>query len=178
MPTNQCLINQAKAGDPHALAEIYGQYRDSLMTLAVRYCRDTHVAEDVLQDVFVSLMVQFPKLTLRTSLYAYLKTSVFNQVRSQWRKEKARHRHTVSANDSGADQSDPEKQAILKEQVTHLQRRLKSLPPDQRDVLMWRVYEGHSFDRISQFQAIGCGTVRARYRYGRTKLALLCAHVM
>jgi RNA polymerase sigma factor (sigma-70 family) len=177
MLTNQCLINQAKAGDPNAMAEIYGQYRDSLMALAVRYCRDTHVAEDVLQDVFVSLMVQFPKLTLRTSLYAYLKTSVLNRVRSQWRK-KARQQHDISPNDRGVDQSDPEKQAILKEQITHLQRRLKTLPPDQRDVLMWRLYDGHSFDRISQFQAIGCSTVRARYRYGRTKLALLCSHVM
>jgi len=177
MVTNQCLIKQAKAGDQNALAEIYGQYRDSLMALAVRHCRDSHVAEDVLQDVFVSLMVQFPKLTLRTSLYAYLRTSVVNRVRSQWRQQ-ARHQQALSPSDGGIDQADPEKQAILKEQITHLQRRLKTLPPDQRDVLMWRVYDGHSYERISQFQAIASGTVRARYRYGRTKLALLCSHVM
>ncbi len=177
MLENQCIINKAKAGDPNAMAEIYGQYRDSLMELAVRHCQDIHAAEDVLQDVFVSLMVQMPKLTLRTSLQAYLKASVLNRVRDQFRK-KARRQHAIPANEQGATQSDPEKQAVLKEQITHLQQSLLTLPRDQRDVLMWRVYEGHSFMRISQFQASRCGTVRARYRYGRTKLALLCSHVI
>jgi RNA polymerase sigma factor (sigma-70 family) len=177
MLTNQRLINQAKAGDPSALAEIYGQYRGPLMEVALRHCRDTHVAEDILQDVFVSLMVKFPKLTLRTSLYAYLRTSVLNRLRDQWRK-KARHQHAMPMPSPDTTQPDPAKQAILKEQVTHVQQRLETLPSDQRDVLVWRVYEGYSFKRISQFQAMRCSTVRARYRYGKTKLAFLCSQMM
>ncbi len=177
MLMNQCLINRAKAGDPNAMAEIYGQYRDALMALALRNCHDPHAAEDVLQDVFVSLMDKFPKLILRTSLYAYLKASVLNRVRDQWRK-KARHQHAMPVPCHDAAPPDPERQAILKEQITHLQQSLTALPRDQREVLMWRVYEGHSFKRISQFQAIGCSTVRARYRYGRTKLAHSCSQVM
>jgi RNA polymerase sigma factor (sigma-70 family) len=177
MLKNQCLINKAKAGDPSAMAEIYGQYQAPLKALAVRYCQDIHAAEDILQDVFVSLMVQMPKLTLRTSLQAYLKTCVLNRVRDQFRK-KARRQHVLPENKQGVAQSDPVKQAVLKEQITQLQQSLVALPRDQRDVLMWRVYEGHSFMRISQIQASRCSTVRARYRYGRTKLALLCSHVI
>jgi RNA polymerase sigma-70 factor (ECF subfamily) len=176
MQENQCIISQAKAGDPNAMAEIYRQYRDPLMALATRYCRDSHAAEDVLQDVFLSFMVQLPRLTLRTSLLAYLKASILNRVRNQFRK-KARHQQPIPANEPETAHADPEKQAVLKEQISHLQQSLLALPRDQRDVLMWRVYGGHSFARISELQASHCGTVRARYRYGRTKLALLCSHV-
>jgi RNA polymerase sigma factor (sigma-70 family) len=177
MLKNQCLINKAKAGDPNAMAEIYGEYQATLKELAVRYCHDTHAAEDILQDVFVSLMVQMPKLTLRTSLQAYLKTCVLNRVRDQFRK-KTRRCQAIPENEQGVTQSDPEKQAMLKEQIHQLQQSLVALPRDQRDVLMWRVYEGHSFMRISQIQASRCSTVRARYRYGKTKLALLCSQVI
>ncbi len=177
MPENQCIINKAKAGDPNAMAEIYGQYRAPLLELAIHHCHDIHAAEDALQDVFVSLMVQIPKLTLRTSLQAYLKTSIVNRIRDQFRR-KARRQHAIPANEQSGTQSDPEKQAVLAEQITHIQQSLMTLPRDQRDVLIWRVYGGHSFMRISQFQASRCGTVRARYRYARTKLALLCSHMI
>ena len=177
MSDNPKFITQAKEQDPQAIADIYGQYRATLLDLAVRHCHDAHAAEDILQDVFVSLMICIPKLTVRKSLLAYLKASVLNRVRDRYRR-KARTRVVTSQTDHTASPIDPEKQAILKEQIAHLQQSLMALPENQRDVLMWRVYGGHSFKRISQLQATPCGTARARYRYGTSKLAVLCSQVI
>ena len=177
MSDNQQLISQTTSGDAQAIADIYGQYRATLLDLALRHCRDVHAAEDILQDVFVSLMVCVPKLTVRKSLLAYLKTSVLNRVRDGYRR-KARSGRANTAREVHVTPVDPEKQAILKEQIAHLRESLMALPQDQRDVLMWRVYGGHSFKRISQLQATPCGTARARYRYGTSKLAVLCSQVI
>lgn len=52
-----------------------------------------------------------------------------------------------------------------REQQQQLERALRQLPPDQREVVHLKVYEQLSFAEIAQLLAISPNTAASRYRY-------------
>ncbi|MGC2498782.1 MAG: sigma factor, partial [Acidobacteriaceae bacterium] len=49
------LVEQMTAGDERALAALYDRYGSMLYGLLIRILKDTHAAEEVLQDLFLQL---------------------------------------------------------------------------------------------------------------------------
>ncbi len=73
------LLWRLKHGDKDALRRIYEKYEGDLVTLAAHLLHDPATAEDVVQDVFISLVCAAPTLYLRRTLQAYLATAVANR---------------------------------------------------------------------------------------------------
>ncbi len=74
--TDEYLVGQIVTGDRDAFAMLYSRYWDELFTTAAKVLRGTEEAEDVLQDVFLSLWKRRNELTINGSVTAYLHTSV------------------------------------------------------------------------------------------------------
>lgn len=74
--TDEDLLEQIAAGDKHAFSTLYNRYWNELFTTAAKVLRGTEEAEDVLQDVFLSLWKRRNDLTINGSVAAYLHTSV------------------------------------------------------------------------------------------------------
>jgi len=49
------LVARVRAGDQHALAELYDRYSSVVYAVALRVLQDGAAAEDVLQDIFLQL---------------------------------------------------------------------------------------------------------------------------
>lgn len=64
----------------------------------------------------------------------------------------------------------PDQTVSQSEASQDLSRCLHDLPSEQRDVVMWRTYEGLPFEEIADRQGICASTARGRYRYGIGKL--------
>ncbi|MCY4779621.1 RNA polymerase sigma-70 factor [Sphingobacterium sp. UT-1RO-CII-1] len=78
-----CLLQQ---GDEPAFTEIYTRYSRKLLAIAFNYARDPDLAEEIVQDIFLSLWER--RLSLKIdSLEAYLATAVkfaiFRQIYTQ-----------------------------------------------------------------------------------------------
>ena len=55
MSNNPNLINRFQDGDQQALSEIYDHYSGALYGVLLRMCRQEAVAQDVLQETFITI---------------------------------------------------------------------------------------------------------------------------
>jgi len=171
MLQDKLLIWQFNRGRKEVLLHIYEKYKDDLVTLAVALLFDVNSAEDVVHDVFISLLKSFEKIRLTGSLKSYLATCVANNARNR---NKARQRHqSVGLDEAGSVMSNsggPDTAAMFGEELRQLSWALGQLPYEQREVLMLHVYSGLKFKVIAKQQSISINTVQGRYRYALDKL--------
>jgi len=86
MIEDRLLIWRCKQGSRAAFRRIYERYEGDLRTLAANLLDDKTAAEDVVHDVFISLLRIIDAFELKRSLAGYLKTSVANKARDYRRK--------------------------------------------------------------------------------------------
>ncbi len=65
---------------------------------------------------------------------------------------------------------EPGQQAEHSELKAYVNLCLQQLPDKQREVVILRDIEGHSYKKIASFTGVSIGTVRSRLFYGRQKL--------
>ena len=150
-------------GDGSALEEIYDLYSRPLFRQAVALLGSVPDAEDALQNVFF-------KLARRQGgpvkdLGAYLFSSVRNEAISLMRQ---RSRVTLTGEEEYLLPSTPVR--VEAERSALLEEALLSLPMDQREAIVLRIYEGMTFEEIGRRVKASAHTVASRYRYGLKKL--------
>jgi len=129
----------------------------------------THDAEDALQQVFVKLVQQRQKLVRARNLKAY----VFRIARNEaWDLIKQKKRQRL--------QSDMARETWLTakteadEPMTEpLVNALMDLPPEQRAVIVLKVYKNRTFRQIAELLSLSQNTAASRYRYGIQRLRTL-----
>jgi RNA polymerase sigma-70 factor, ECF subfamily len=144
------------------IGQLYDRYGAALYRYAVMVLADPAGAADVVQTVFMSLLRQRarPEFDER-----YLRRAVRNECFSALRKRRrdvlasaAPILETVSA------ESDRPDERLALEQA------LRELPPEQREVVHLKVFEGMTFQEIADVTAESINTVASRYRYAIEKL--------
>lgn len=118
-------------------------------------------AEDVLQETFVALLQtpQEPEEAEHYGLRAF-RNRALNYRRSTWRRL-ARELESSRWFERESHESDAEKQAM---------RALTELPPEQREVIVLKIWNDMTFEAIGLLFDISPNTVAGRYRYGLNKL--------
>jgi RNA polymerase sigma-70 factor (ECF subfamily) len=165
------LLWRLKHGDKDALRVIYEKYEGDLLTLAAHLLHDTATAQDVVQDVFVSLVRTVPRLHLRRTLRAYLATAVANRARDHYRRRSRERLAPIeNAGQMAADMDGPLQIAGDAELVHKLRAAVAELPYEQREVVMLRVHAGLKFREIAAHQNISIKTALSRYQYGLDRL--------
>lgn len=86
---NEALLQQLKNDDTAAFVEIYQRYKRPLLAMGYNYTKSTDAAEDIVQEVFLSLWERRHQLVIE-SLPAYLATAIKFSVFKQLLKEKRR----------------------------------------------------------------------------------------
>jgi len=168
------LLLKFKHGHAQALERIYQKYKTELLSLATAMTHDKDMAEDVLQDVFVSFAKSAKNLHLRTSLRWYLTTAVANRVRNLRRSKHHQIRNLGNFEQMTADRHmRPEQMAMTAEEFERIRKALDQLPEVQREVVTLRIHSRMPFKAIARLQDATISTVQARYRYGLDKLGSL-----
>ena len=161
-------------GDRDALRRIYEKYKDDLLKLAVALLNDISLAEDVVNDSFVSFAQSIGEIRLRGTLKSFLTTCVVNHARNVYR---ARQRKkTVGIDQAVAVKSNsigPQQSAIFNEEYQLLKNSMAELPYEQRETIILHCLNGTKFRPIAKLQNVSVNTVKSRYRYGLDKLRTL-----
>lgn len=118
-------------------------------------------AEDVLQETFVALM-QLPERPENPVHYCLrsFRNRAINYRRSLWRRL-AREWESLRWFER-SDGETPQEQAAM--------RCLQSLPQEQREVIVLKVWHRYTFETIAQLLELSPNTVAGRYRYGLQKI--------
>jgi RNA polymerase sigma factor (sigma-70 family) len=171
MLEDRILVWRFNHGRPEVVHHIYDKYRCELLTLALALLGDLAAAEDVVQDVFLSLLRLSGRLRFTGSLKGYLATCVVNGARNIIR---AHRRHPMGELDDldpiPAEDTRPDEAAVIEEQLGQLKWALGQLPYEQREVLVLRVYGQMPFKEIARQQGTPTNTALGRYRYAIDRL--------
>ena len=120
-------------------------------------------AEDVVQETFLALMQRsgLPREPEHYCLRSF-RNRALNYKRSLWRRL-TRELESRRWFEKGAEESATERAAM---------QALASLPPEQREVIVLKIWNNCTFDEIGELLEISPNTAAGRYRYGLQKLKL------
>ena len=150
----------------------YEQHGAALVAYASSILGDRSRAEDALQQVFFKLLKG--KMELPEPARPYLFRAVRNAALSMMR----RNVHEVQEPGASEDGSKPqnpgdswfEAPAELGYWTGKLESAIRTLPPEQSEVLVMRIWGEMTFDEIAAVLDISINTVASRYRYALAKL--------
>ena len=139
----------------------------SALVLLARQWTDSHAeAEDVVQDAFVRF---WPKRAstrnARAYLYACVRSAAMDRRRSETRRR--RREELVGPADN---------ESLFEHTLEHDERReaiektLQSLPDEQKEVVIMKIWGQLTFQGIGEALAISANTAASRYRYALTSL--------
>jgi RNA polymerase sigma-70 factor (ECF subfamily) len=161
--------------DPRQLlAAVYDRYADELYRYALMLTADHGTAGDAVQQAFLKLAGMGRRVLKIESYTRYLRTAVRNEC---WRLMKKRRPRSREAELTEARPlMAPVDPGQVDEDERHkLQKALRTLPPEQREVVHLKVYEEKTFQQIADMLSISINTAASRYRYAMDKLRLLLA---
>lgn len=164
------LIWKLKAGDAGALRQIYQNYKDGLLTIAILLLGERAAAEDILYDVFVSFAGQTGRFRLYGSLKNYFVSCVVERVRQKFRSKMYEVVGLESTGPIVAETERPDEPIVGAEQSQMLTEALGRLGRQQREVIVLHLQGGMKFSQIADMQGVSISTVQSRYRYGLDKL--------
>lgn len=158
-------MSNGPAGDAHSLlGRLYDRHGKSLYQYAVMLLADATAAEDAVQQVFASLLRQGGNISIENEVH-YLRRAVRNECYSSLRRMRLAQLDETSAPLLEASSGE----ASIEERLT-LERAIRELPIDQREVLHLHVFEGLTFQETAEAMHESINTVSSRYRYALKKL--------
>jgi RNA polymerase sigma-70 factor (ECF subfamily) len=172
MIEDRLLIRRCKHGCRASFQRIYEKYEGDLRTLAANLLDDRAAAEDVVHDVFISLLQIVERFELRSSLAGYLKTSIANKARDYRRKKRPQ---TVAVNDAElvvSNDNGPVERIVQSELSRKLDAAMSRLPYEQREVIVLYLHGQMKFKTIAKLQKVSTKTAHTRYHAGLEKLRL------
>lgn len=180
-PNDRELVERIAAGDQAALAQLYGAYRPRLWRyLLMRLSGDVGLAEEALQDVFVSVWRSAGAFrgdaSVSTWLYRTAHHIAANSTRARSRRIEGQRpeRLDVLALSGEAQVADatPSSEETVIDRLT-LEDALAALSAKHREALDLLFVHGFTYDEIATITGAPAGTVKSRVSYARGALRRL-----
>jgi RNA polymerase sigma-70 factor (ECF subfamily) len=160
------------AGDESALSELYDQYASYVYGLAARVIGDPRAAEDVSQDVFVSLWERPGAFDpARGSLRTWLGTLTHRRAVDHIRREEARRRRAEREAGRTVPMPDVEEMATALLTAERVRAALEVLPAEQRRAVELAYFGGQTYRQVARTLGIPEGTAKSRLRLALRRIA-------
>lgn len=184
-------LEALKAGDEAAFQSLLQRYHSSMFKLAMTYVGDRGVAEDVVQEAWLTCLRSLDRFEGRSSLKTWLFGILVNVARARRRKESRilpfssfwrrddsdSRRPTVDRSRFGSDgmwsegphgwDNIPESKVLGDETLQHVKSAIDGLPPKQREVILLRDVAGFEASEVSSLLGISPANERVRLHRAR-----------
>ncbi|TYR37547.1 RNA polymerase sigma-70 factor [Sphingobacterium phlebotomi] len=158
--SEQELIELLRMGDEKAFKELYRCYWDILLDGAFKRLGSIEQAEEIVQDIFVSLYVRRGDLHIATSIEAYLKNALKFKVFDVFRRQITREKYIDNAlKNLHHDTITPEEALQIKELKEKIDNVTKEIPEKCREVFLLSRVENLPHKKIAELLGISVSTV-------------------
>jgi RNA polymerase sigma-70 factor, ECF subfamily len=168
------LMGLVQDGEVRAFEAIFDRHASVAFSLAYRMCGRPAMAEDIVQEAFVSLWRSSAAYDpSRGSVRAWVLSAVRNRAIDAFRREGARatsdlDQHGVAERVAALELTDREVER--RDDARQVRDALRALPADQRQVIELAFFGGFSHTQIAEMLKLPAGTVKGRMRLGLSKL--------
>ena len=163
-----------REGDPRAFEVIFDRHSGPAFSLAYRMCGRRAMAEDVVQEAFLSLWRSGQRYDrTRGSVRTWILGIVHNRAIDALRRRTVRERGRVS--DEGLEErmAAPERtdlEVARREEAREVRSALDQLPDEQSRVIELAYFGGLTHVQIASLLDTPVGTVKGRMRLGLAKM--------
>jgi len=166
------LLLQVAAGDRRAFTATYQEAAPQLFALALRMMKQRDLAEEVLQEVFVSIWVKAGRFDPgKGSALAWMAAILRNRCLDRLR---TRRPESSIADEDAAEWTDPAPgpldRALRSAEGRAIWRCLDRLEPGPRNAILRVYYEGLTHAELADRATIPLGTIKSWIRRGLTRL--------
>ncbi|MGB7338749.1 MAG: sigma-70 family RNA polymerase sigma factor [Phototrophicaceae bacterium] len=171
------LIQQAQSKDAHARRDAFDalmpQFQKMAFYVAYNRLQDVHVAEDVVQEAFLTAYLKLDQLRDPQAFAGWLKQIVLSHCDRYIRGKKPQLEPIDARYDLATDNPSPE--AMVEEVEMHNQvlYAIESLPEHERAVTEGFYMQGESQKELAARLKVPVTTVKKRLQYAREHLRLM-----
>ena len=158
------------------LQQLMEQYTEGLLRLAFYYVKDSQMAEDLVQDVFIKLYTNSNEQTEIKDMKSYLYKMTANKCKDylkSWSYRKIQFQQRF-INEPKTNHND---NLLKKDEQTIIGDAILQLPLKQREVLIYYYFNEMPVLEIAQFLGVSDNTVKSRLRLGRKQLKEQLDHI-
>jgi RNA polymerase sigma factor (sigma-70 family) len=168
--TDEAILASVARGDDTALAELYDRFGTPAYRLAVRILRDPALAQDAVQDAFLTVWRTAASFDARRgSVSTWVLTLVHRRAVDIVRREdRRRARPLDDAPVASGDATD--ESAELRDERRRVQAALSVLTDAEREAIELAYYGGLTQTEIAERLGVPLGTVKSRMFAGLAKL--------
>jgi RNA polymerase sigma-70 factor (ECF subfamily) len=170
--SDEALVLLAARSEQTALGELYDRYGRPAYGLALRVLRDESLAEDAVQEAFLSLWRTAARFVPeRGKASTWILTLVHRRAVDLVRREELRRAESLDETQEpkdGAGGADEE--AWLRLQRERVQEALQQLPDQQREALELAYYGGFTQSELAERLGQPVGTIKSRMFAGLARL--------
>jgi RNA polymerase sigma factor (sigma-70 family) len=160
------------ARDESVMSDLYDQFGSYVFGLAARVIGDRHAAEDVTQDVFLSIWER-PEAFVpsRGRLRTFLGTLAHRRAVDVVRREEARRRRAARDAATGVPIPDVGELAMAIVAAEQVRAEVDRLPREQREAIELAYFGGRTYRQVAEELGIPEGTAKSRMRLGLQRIA-------
>jgi RNA polymerase sigma-70 factor, ECF subfamily len=168
------LMQLMARGRSDAFELVYERHADAAFSLAYRMCGARGVAEDVVQEAFISLWRSGARYDRgRGSVRTWILGIVHNRAIDGLRRSLVHDRRRASDEGLAERFEAPERteaEAERREDAASVRAALEELPPEQSRVIELAYFGGFTHSEIAEMLEAPIGTVKGRMRLGLEKM--------
>jgi RNA polymerase sigma-70 factor (ECF subfamily) len=171
------LMQLVHDGEARAFEIIFDRHASMAFSLAYRMCGRRALAEEVVQEAFLSLWRTAARYDgARGSVRSWVLSIVRNRAIDALRRGWTRDSRDVSGDDiadrvAGTERTDVE--VARRDEALRIRGALDELSAEQRRVIELAYFGGFSHTEIAEMLGLPVGTVKGRMRLGLAKLRLV-----
>ena len=179
------LMEKVKAGDQQAFRQLFGLYRDKLLSYSYRITKHEAAAEEIVQDVFLKIWTGRHQVDTSRNINAYLykitEHLALNYLKKLARDRKLQEKVTAFFQDRHTQTEDA---VIYQDYEALLQKAIISMPPQRKKIFEMSRKECLTHEEIADRLHISRHTVRnqiiaavetvRRYLSANSSLPLQC----
>jgi RNA polymerase sigma-70 factor (ECF subfamily) len=170
------LMQLVGDGDARAFEVVFDRHGSASFSLAYRMCGRGALAEDVVQEAFLSLWRSGTHYDCtRGSVRSWVLAVVHHRAIDALRRGVVRDGRAAG---EGADAEhiasgeNTEAEVVRRDEARNVRSALRELPSEQRQVIELAYFGGFTHTEIAEMLELPVGTVKGRMRLGLTKMRL------
>lgn len=177
-PSDGDLMQAYAAGDARAFETLYDRHALPVWRFVQRSVQDAALADELVQDVWFSVVRQAARYEARAKFRTWLFTVAHHRLVDHWRSHKS-HTSLDAETEDGATLADmlaaesgfgPDRQLNSREQAQALLGALAGLSAVQRETFLLQAEGGLSLNEIAVATGVSAETAKSRLRYARAQL--------
>lgn len=176
--TDEYLLEMAIQGDGGSFGALVQRWEGRIYGFIRRYVGDREDARDLTQNTFVKAYQHLDRLSNPAFFSAWLYKIALNECRMCFRRKKGARSVPLEETQREVDQQEheevlPDRTFEGRERLARLREVFQLLPPEQREVILMKEFQGLRFQDIASVLEIPLSTAKSRLYVGLKTLRRL-----